>query len=221
MALNIELIFSNSSKYRTTNLRHLCQNICNLLPEVLNKQESFSKFNGKQINGLLKNSDRLYYIAETNNMLSWFQASFCKGQSCEDQITWIVQAIEDRFQQRLMKRSVLTLLDFSKVYDTVWREKLLLHMLNTGLPPTFIHWTRSFLNDRRGSVQLFNIFSSSRRFTQGLPQGSFLAHLLFLFYINDLTYTLNNDAVIALFADDVSILTTAHKKEILKLLPSQ
>ena len=120
-----------------------------------------------------------------------------------------------------MKRSVLTLLDFSKVYDTVWREKLLLHMLNTGLPPTFIHWIRSFLNDRRGSVQLFNIFSSSRGFTQGLPQGSFLAHLLFLFYINDLTYTLNNDAVTALFADDVSILTTAHKKEILKLLPSQ
>ena len=70
MAPNIELIFSNSSKYRTTNLRHLCRNICNLLPEVLNKQESFSKFNGKQINGLLKNSDRLYYIAETNNMLS-------------------------------------------------------------------------------------------------------------------------------------------------------
>ena len=60
---------------------------------------------------------------------------------------------------------------------------------------------------------LFNVFSSSRRFTQGLPQGSVLAPLLFLFYINDLATTLNNDVVIALFADDVSILTTAHKRE--------
>ena len=93
-------------------------------------------------------------------MFSPFQTGFRKGRSCEDQITRIVQAIEDRFQQRPMKRSVLTLLDFSKAYDTVWREKLLLHMLNTGIPPTFIRWIRSFLIDRRGRVQLFNVFSS-------------------------------------------------------------
>ena len=42
--------------------------------------------------------DRLYYIAETNNMFSRFQAGFRKGRSCEDQITGIVQAIEDGFQ---------------------------------------------------------------------------------------------------------------------------
>ena len=104
-------------------------------------------------------ADRLYYIAETNNMFSQFQAGFCKGRSCEDQIICIVQAIEDGFQQRLMQRSVLTLLDFSKAYDTVWREKLLLHMLNTGIPPTLIRWIRSFLTDVRGRVELFNVFS--------------------------------------------------------------
>ena len=112
-----------------------------------------------------------------------------------------------------MQCSVLTLLDFSKAYDTVWREKLLLHMLNTGIPPTFIRWIRSFLTDRRGPVQHLNVLSSSRRFTQGLPQSSVLAPLLFLFYINDLATTLSNAAVIALFAEDVSILTTAHKRE--------
>ena len=158
-------------------------------------------------------ADRLYYIAETNNMFGRFQAGFRKGQSCEDQVTRINQAVEDGFQQRPMQRSVLTLLDFSKAYDTVWREKLQLHMLNTDIPPTFIRWIRSFLNDRRGRVQLFNVFSSSRRFNQGLPQGSVLAPLLFLFYINDLASTLNDNAVIALFADDVCILTTARKRE--------
>ena len=59
-------------------------------------------------------ADRLYYVAETNNMFSRFQAAFHKGQSCEDEITQKVQAIEDGFQQHLMRRSVLTLLDFSK-----------------------------------------------------------------------------------------------------------
>ena len=112
-----------------------------------------------------------------------------------------------------MKRSVLTLLDFSKAYDTVWREKLLLHMLNIGIPSPFIRWIRSFLDDCRTRVQLFSVLSSSRRFTQGLPQGPVLAPLLFLFYINDLASSLNDDAVIVLFADDVSIHTTARKKE--------
>ena len=112
-----------------------------------------------------------------------------------------------------MKRSVLRLLDFSKAYKMVWGEELQLHMPDTGIPSTFICWIRSFFNDRRTRVQLFNVFSSSRRFTQGLPQGSILAPLLFLFYINNLASSLNVDAVIALFADDVSILTTARRKE--------
>ena len=34
-----------------------------------------------------------------------------------------------------------------------------------------------------------------------------------MFYINDLASLLNNEAVIALFADDISVLTTARKKE--------
>ena len=112
-----------------------------------------------------------------------------------------------------MKHSVLTLLDFSKVYDTVWREKLLLHMLNTGIPSPFSRWIRSFLDNRRAHVQLFNVLSSSQRFLQGLPQGAVLAPLLFLFYINDLASSLNDDAVITLFTDVVSILTTACKRE--------
>ena len=107
---------------------------------------------------------RLYYITETKNLFSPFQAGSRREQSCEDQILRIVQAIEDDFQKKPMHRSVLVLLDFSKAYNTVWREKLLLRMLNMGILITVIRWLHSFLNDRQARVQLFNVLSHSRRF---------------------------------------------------------
>ena len=141
--------------------------------------------------------------------LSWF----LQGRSCEDQILQIFQAIEDGFQQRPMQSSVLTLPDFSKIYDIIWREKLLLCMPDAGVPMTFIRWlhsfNHSFLTTCKARVQLHNVCSSSRCFNQGLSQGSILVPLLFLFYINNLAENLLNDAAVALFADDVSIQTTA------------
>ena len=90
-------------------------------------------------------------------------------------------------------------------------------MLDTGIPPTFIWWIWYFFNDRRAHVQLFNILSSSRLFTQGLSQGSVFAPLLFLFCINNLASSLIDDAIIALFPHNVSILTAARKKEDVKV----
>ena len=67
----------------------------------------------------------MYFMAETKGWFSNLQAGFRRGRSCEDQILCLVQAIEDGFQQKPCHKSVLVLLDFSKAYDMVWREKLL------------------------------------------------------------------------------------------------
>ena len=131
-----------------------------------------------------------------------------------------VEAIADDFHQHMMQRSILTLLDFCKAYNTGWRETLALHTLDAGISSTFTRCIWSFSKDCRTRVQLCNVCSSSRPFTLGLLQGWVLAPLLFLFYINDLTSLLNGNAVIALFADDISILTTACKKEYAKVATS-
>ena len=64
---------------------------------------------------------------------------------------------------------------------------------------------RSFLTNRKQFVSI-NGFNSSRiDITCGVPQGSTLGPLLFLLYINDLNFSLNND-IASHFADDTCII---------------
>ena len=72
----------------------------------------------------------LYYIAETNNWFCPSQAGFRKQLSTEDQVLRITQYVSDGFQDKPAKRTVLVLLDFSKAYDRVWKQDLLLDMMD-------------------------------------------------------------------------------------------
>ena len=154
-------------------------------------------------------ADRLYYLAETNQWFNAQQAGFRKGRSCEDQIIRLTQAIEDGFQQKKSRKSVLVLLDFSKAYDTVWRERLLLSMHERAVPLTILRWLRSFLLNRQARARYNNCTSPSMLMRQGLPQGSVLSPLLFVFYINNLAELLPDTNTNVLFADDAGILATA------------
>ena len=153
-------------------------------------------------------ADRLMFLAESNKWLNSAQAGFRRGRSCEDQILRMVQAISDGLQQKKMQRSVLVLLDFSQAFDTVWRQKLLLSMLDLGVPIEYIRWIYQFLNNRQARVKFNGSKSISRQLHQGLPQGSVLSPLLFIFYINNLANILPANTVNCLFADDVSILSS-------------
>ena len=154
-------------------------------------------------------AERLYHIAESKGWFSKLQAGFRKGRGCEDQVLRITQAIEDAFNQTPRQSSVLVLLDFSKAYDTVWREKLLTSMLDKGVPPVYVQWLYRFLQNRQARVRYDGTLGKSKQILQGLPQGSVLAPLLFLFYINNLADILPDFNVNAMFADDVSILAPA------------
>ena len=152
-------------------------------------------------------AERLYHIAETSNMLNAQQAGFRKGRGCDDQIARVIQAIEDGFQRSPFQRSCLALLDFSKAYDMVWKEKLLVTMIDKGVPMTMIRWLNSFLENRQSRVRVNGTLGHNHQMRQGLPQGAVLSPVLFLFYINTLAEILpDQDMINALFADDVTLL---------------
>ena len=149
------------------------------------------------------------------------QAGFRKGRGCEDQVTRLTQVIQDGFNRKKTHRSVLVLLDFSKAYDTVWKEKLLINMLEQGIPIGLLKWIKAFLENRQAKVKFNGEYSKSKTMRQGLPQGSMLSPLIFLFYINNLARSLPPTTTNSLFADDISILATHHNKEVAQKLAQQ
>ncbi len=57
--------------------------------------------------------------------------------------------ISDGFQATKPKKTVLELLDYSKAFDRVWREDLLIRAIDKGLPTAYAQWLRDFLSNRK------------------------------------------------------------------------
>jgi hypothetical protein len=116
------------------------------------------------------------------------------------------QAISDGFQaKKPPNRTVLAFLDFSKAYDKVWRADLLAMMLRKGVPVRYVRWIQGFLSNRQARVCLNRAYSWTWAMREGMPQGSVLAPLLFLFVIDDLQDCLPVGVHSSLFADDSAL----------------
>ena len=149
---------------------------------------------------------RLLFFLESNSILSPRQAGFRPGRSTLDQILYLSQSISDGFNKpRPASRTILSTIDFSKAFDSVWHPALFHTLISAGLPPCFARWTQSFLSDRRACVVFQNHKSRSFRVRRGVPQGSVLGPALFSLFINDVPASLPSSVSCSLYADDLAI----------------
>ena len=99
----------------------------------------------------------------------------------------------------------LMLVELQKAFDTLDHGVLLEKKKKYfGLRASVITWFESYLSNRKFLVCSDNVFSEAETLKYGVPQGSILGPLLFLFYVNDLPQSLS-DAGFYLYADDTCI----------------
>jgi ribonuclease P/MRP protein subunit RPP40 len=98
----------------------------------------------------------------------------------------------------------VVLLDFAKAFDTVPHKRLILKLRAYGISGLTLKWIEAFLKNRKQRIVLGEIISSWAETFSGVPQGSPLAALLFVLFINDLPEILKN--ITKLYAGDTKIM---------------
>ena len=95
-------------------------------------------------------------------------------------------------------------IDLSKAFDTIDHGILIKNLEHYGVRSSVLSLLTSYLQNRQQCVSVLGKTSESLPVIYGVPQGSCLAPLLFLIYINDLG-KISKSCVIILFADDTNI----------------
>lgn len=138
-----------------------------------------------------------------NNLLSSAQSGFRAKRSCKTALLLVVDDIRKGLDAN--SPTFLTLLDFSKAFDTVDYSLLCQKLLHRfRFSHQSVKLLHSYLTDRQQCVAVGNIMSSFLGVPAGVPQGSILGPILFSIYVNELPQLVKNSTV-HMFADDVQL----------------
>ena len=161
---------------------------------------------GKILESVL--AERISYVAETFHLLPANHFGARRQRSPEQALL----LLQERIYKAWRSRRVLSLISFDVkgAYNGVCKERLLQRLQARGIPPLIVRWIDAFCSDRSASIRVNGYVSPTQSLPQaGLPQGSPLSPILFLFFNADLVQQKidDNKGSIA-FMDDYSAWVT-------------
>ncbi|THH18945.1 hypothetical protein EUX98_g8873 [Antrodiella citrinella] len=137
---------------------------------------------GKVIESVM--AQRLATMAEQYNLLPLNHFGGRPGRTTTDAVLYVVQRIKDAWWKHQVT-SVL-FLDISQAFLLVSHPRLLHNLRKRGVPGAMVNWIASFLTDQCTQLKFDDFTSDVLLASVGIPQGSPLSSILYLFYSADL-----------------------------------
>ena len=138
---------------------------------------------------------------EANEILIDSQHGFRHSHSCETQLVLFVDKLVRSLHAG--KQIDAVVMDFSKAFDVVPHNSLLVKLSSCGIQNKTLDWIASFLPDRSQRIIVDGVLFEPAPVTSGVPQGSVLGPILFLVFINAMPEQISSTC--RLFTDDTIV----------------
>ena len=160
-------------------------------------------------------NSRLQTYIENNNVLEDEQNGFREGRSCEDHIYVMDTLINTQITNK--KPVFACFIDFSKAFDLINRDQLMLQLLNKNIDGK-IYWSLKSLYAHTSScIKLNNLYTSYFDIHNGVRQGDPLSPTLFSLFIDSLIKEIKREGLginigdliisILAYADDLVLIS--------------
>ncbi len=145
---------------------------------------------------------QLYDFFQTNKLFYNSQYGFRTQHSTEYAALEVIDRIVTSMDKNDIPINIY--IDLSKAFDTLDHDILLHKLSYYGINGIALDLMKSYLTNRKQYVEIDKIKSETMVLKTGVPQGSILGPLLFIIYINDISYS-SNILDFTTYADDTTL----------------
>jgi hypothetical protein len=160
----------------------------------------------KMLEGIVRKA----LLKQLQKHLSPHQHGFVEGRSCATQL---LDTLDN--WTRILDTAGTSIdaiyLDFAKAFDSVPHRKLLDKLECYRIKDMPLKWLTDFLSNRKQRVSVSGEKSEWRNVISGIPQGSVLGPVLFVYFINDMPEAVQG--YLRMFADDTKIFSQVNSDD--------